>query len=421
MSGAPALRRELGLGGAVVVGLGSIVGTGVFVVVAMTAASVGPWVVPALLVAGLLALANGLSSAALASAHPVSGGTYEYGYRVLSPVAGYAAGVLFVLAKSASAATAAIACGAYLAHLLPGLSALVAPVGVGIVLLLTALVAAGLRRTAALNAALVATTLLALGVFVALGLRAPPSELRAAFDLEAFAGAAALLFVAFTGYGRIATLGEEVRDPTRTIPRALVLALVVAVVVYACVAVAVLRLGAAGGEAWVVGTSASPLVSLAAGQGVAWAPVVVAVGAVTATAGVVLNLLLGVSRVVLAMARRGDLPAVFAHVHAGSGSPRRAVLATGALFAALVLVGDVGLTWSFSAFCVLVYYALTNVAALRLGAASLPLRGALAWVGLAACVALAFAVDSAVWATGIGVLLVAITSRGVLRQRPVSE
>ncbi|MEM1060911.1 MAG: amino acid permease, partial [Planctomycetota bacterium] len=102
------LKRELGLWGAVLLGLGSILGTGAFVTVPMIGFAAGPAALPAVLIAGLLAGCNGLSSARLAGRHPVSGGTYEYGHLTLNAMTGFAAGAMFLAAKSASCATAAL-------------------------------------------------------------------------------------------------------------------------------------------------------------------------------------------------------------------------------------------------------------------------------------------------------------------------
>ena len=131
-----ALARVVGLWGAVWMGLGSILGTGVFVSLGIATGVVGSGVVLAVALAALVATANGLSSAQLAAAHPVSGGTYEYGHRLVNPVAGFTAGWMFLAAKSASAATAALGCAGYLLHTLglPDTVGVRVVVGLGIVL-----------------------------------------------------------------------------------------------------------------------------------------------------------------------------------------------------------------------------------------------------------------------------------------------
>ena len=107
------LARVVGTPGAILLGLGSIVGTGAFVSIGIAAGVAGPSVVVATALAALLAACNGLSSAQLAADHPVSGGSYEYGYKHVSPRVGFMAGWMFLSAKSASAATAALGLAGY--------------------------------------------------------------------------------------------------------------------------------------------------------------------------------------------------------------------------------------------------------------------------------------------------------------------
>jgi APA family basic amino acid/polyamine antiporter len=224
------LKRTVGVAGAVLLGLGSIVGTGVFVSIGIAAEAAGPAVIAAVAIAALVATANGLNSAQLAAAHPVSGGTYEYAYRLLHPAAGFTAGWMFQCAKTASGATAALGFGAYLMAAL-GLEGqwTRSGIAVGATILLTIVVLSGLRRSNALNAALVAITFSALIAFMAWG---APHVDSSRFQPLLGEGVgllepSALMFVAYTGYGRIATLGEEIHDPARNIPRAMVATLVV--------------------------------------------------------------------------------------------------------------------------------------------------------------------------------------------------
>lgn len=368
------LERAIGVPGAVLLGLGSILGTGIFVSVGIAAGIAGPAVLVAIAIAAAVAICNGLSSAQLAAAFPVSGGTYEYGYRVLSRPFGLVAGWMFVLAKSASAATAALGFAAYL-----GQGRIVAVV---LVVAVVAIVAGGIQRTSWVNAIIVGATLAGLGAFVVAG--APHVEathFALEVDPRTLLHAAALMFVAFAGYGRIATLGEEVREPQRSIPRAIVLALAATLVIYA--AVVTVGIGTIGAGAFA--STAAPLEHAARTPAIR---TIVAIAAVTAMAGVLLNLVLGISRVVLAMARRRDLPHALAAVDARK-SPRAAVLVTGLAIAALAAVGSVKTTWSVSALTILVYYAITNLAALRLPAAQRRFPRAIAAAGLVACLALA--------------------------------
>lgn len=413
----PALRREVGVWGAMMMGLGSIVGTGVFVSIGIAAGVTGPSVVLAIVVAALVATFNGLSSAQLAANHPVSGGTYEYGYRWLHPTLGFAAGWMFLCAKSASAATAALGFAGYALNLFGAEQAVWRiALAAATVVAMTVLVLLGIRRSNRANIAIVSITLLALGCFVVAGL--PAVWRNGAANLEpffvpgesspavsGFLEACALMFVAFTGYGRIATLGEEVVQPQITIPQAIIVTLVVSSLLY--IAVGLVGVAAAGSQTMAAATTrqAAPLEVIATQFEVPWVPQIVAIGAVTAMLGVLLNLILGLSRVLLAMGRRGDMPRSFATISASGSTPTVAVIVIGILIAALTLIGNVKTTWSFSAFTVLVYYALTNLAAIRLSEGERLYPRAIAWLGLVACLSLAFWVEPAIWGIGLGFLL----------------
>lgn len=387
------LRREVGLGGAVLLGLGSIVGTGVFVSLGLAVDLAGSAVVWAVLIAAAVATCNGLSSAQLAASNPVSGGTYEYGYRYLNPAAGFTAGWLFLIAKSASAATAALGIAAYAgigAERLPALVALA---------VVTGLVLVGLRRTNQVNAAVVTVAIGSLLVLVAVSwseaLATPTGDPGSGPQL---AEAAALVFVAFTGYGRVATLGEEVHSPRRTIPIAVVLTLAASASVYVLVAFVQSRLGTAPAG------SGSPLVPIGEAIGGTGLASLVRIGALAAMVGVLLNLVLGLSRVALAMGRRNDLPTVFARVHREGRSPTPAILLVAGVVAAFVAVGDIRTTWSFSALTVLVYYALTNLAALRQPPEERRFPRVVQYAGLVGCLALAAFIDPTMWAWGSGLV-----------------
>jgi APA family basic amino acid/polyamine antiporter len=414
------LRREVGLGGAVMMGLGSIVGTGVFVSIGIAAGIAGPALLVGIVLAALVAGANGMSSAQLAANHPVSGGTYEYGYRFLSPVLGFTAGWMFLVAKSASAATAALGFSGYLLEALglaPG--GLLVPLALGAILALTLVVLTGIRRSSITNIVIVSVTLLTLLAFVVSS--APTAVTAAGENLTPFfanAGgpislrdllfATALLFVAYTGYGRIATLGEEVTDPRRTIPRAIVTTLVVTMTLYVLVATAGVGSVGAGTLSEAARTQAAPLEVAARQVGVPGMPVVVTVGAVTAMLGVLLNLLLGLSRVLLAMGRRTDMPALFARLDRRGVTPTAAVIAVALLIGGLALIGDVRTTWSFSAFTVLIYYAITNLAALYIPADGRIFPKWISVAGLIGCLSLAAFVEPRVLAVGLGVIALGV-------------
>lgn len=426
VEGTRRLARVVGVPGAVLMGLGSILGTGIFVSIGIAAGVAGPSVMIALCLAAAVATLNGLSSAELAANHPVSGGTYEYGYRYLNPSLGFTAGWMFLIAKSASAATAALGFAGYFLNAF-GYSSSTARVAVALVGLgvLTVIVASGMRRSNGANAVIVSLTLLALSAFVLGGMRSAldrASEHLGEFFRVGDGGwsglfhATALMFVAYTGYGRIATLGEEIRDPRRGIPRAIIITLLATMAIYASVAFVAVAVVGAPGLAEATRAAAAPLEEVARTFGVPGIAGVVAVGAVTAMLGVLLNLLLGLSRVLLAMSRRGDMPGGFARLDGEVASPRLAVLVAGVIIAAIALTGNVQTTWSFSAFTVLIYYALTNLAALRLPEGS---RLYPRWVpvcGLMCCLGLAFWVEPAIWSLGMVLIGVGFLWHAVARR-----
>ena len=404
----PQLKRVIGLPGAMMMGLGSIIGTGVFVSLGIGAGIAGPSVLLAIMLAAGVAMCNGLSSAQLAANHPVSGGTYEYGHRWLNPSLGFTAGWMFLCAKSASAATAALGFAGYIAHA-TGMGASL-PLAVGVVVLVAVIALSGIERSNRVNIVIVSIVILALMIFVGTGFSSAVKN-KAAFQplfdggkLTDLLQATALMFVAFTGYGRIATLSEEVAEPRRTIPRAVIVTLLISMALY--LSVAFVGIGVNGFENLDGSLAlASKSVSNAA------LPTVMLVGATVAMVSVLLNLVLGLSRVVLAMGRRGDLPKATARISESTSVPAVATVVVAVVIAGLVCVGDVKLTWSFSAFTVLVYYAITNLCAIRMkpGERLYPIWPA--YLGLAACLTLAFFVDWEIWLTGLGLIIIGLAWR----------
>lgn len=417
------LRREIGLSGAVILGLGSIMGTGVYVALGLASAQAGGLFPLAIVLAAVLALCNGLSSAQLAAAHPVAGGSYEYGYRLLGPRTGFLAGWLFLCAKSASAATAALGIAAYL-DAVCGLPAWArSPVALAALVLVTLAVLGGLRRSNRLNAVLVGITLVVLLLLAGASLL---GDGRAAVDRTATEGglsgllaATALVFVAFTGYGRVATMGEEIRDPARNIPRAVIATLAVTALVYVLVGVAALgHFGARGFSA--AAERGRPLAELAADLQLPGGGILTTIAALSAMLGVLLNLLLGLSRVVLAMGRRRDLPALFARVDAQGLRPTAAVILVALVIAVLVILGDLRFAWSFSAITVLGYYGIANLAALAQPAAERLHPRAISLLGLVGCLGLITFVDREVVLVALPVVLVGLIYK-FLRDRLLGD
>ncbi|BBY80565.1 amino acid permease [Mycolicibacterium pulveris] len=391
----PALHRRLGTVDAVTIGLGSMMGAGVFVAFAPAAAAAASGLLIGLVMAAVVAYCNATSSARLAARYPQSGGTYVYARERLGAFWGYLAGWSFISGKSASCAAMALTVGYYLwpdwAH----------AVAVAAVVALTAVNYAGIQKSALLTRALVAVVLAVLAgvVVVVMGLGdvdAARLALRDDFSAGGVLQAAGLLFFAFAGYARIATLGEEVRDPAKTIPRAIPIALGITLVVYAAVAVAVLsELGSQ-----TLASATAPLADAVRAAGYPAVEPVVRAGAAVAALGSLLALILGVSRTALAMARDGHLPTALAAVHPRFGSPHRADIAVGAIVAVVAAVVDVRSAIGFSSFAVLVYYAIANAAAFTLGRKVIPIAG------MIGCLVLAFALPGPSVLAGVSVVLV---------------
>jgi APA family basic amino acid/polyamine antiporter len=414
------LQRDLGVFDAMMLGLGSILGTGIFVSIGLAAGIAGTWVVLAIPIAALVATANALSSAQLAAAHPVSGGTYEYGYRFLRPGLGFLAGWMFLVAKSASAATAALGFAGYSLVFLGYSDVSKVAVALCAVVVLTAIVLAGVRRSKHVNLVIVGFTIFSLILFVAAGFwfqianSGGPgvhsfSQQPSPLSIPAILHASALMFVAYAGYGRIATLAEEVHEPRRNIPRAIIWTLGVSAFLYIIVSLA--GVGSVGADFLYRATEgeAAPLELAAREMGFPLVSSIVAIGAATAMLGVLLNLILGLSRVYLAMGRRRDMPHILARLDRHKQTPWVAVTVTGLFIASLTLIGSVRTTWSFSAFTVLVYYAITNLAALMMPGVLRIFPRWISFAGLSACLLLAFWVDPIVWVSGIAIGVIGLS------------
>ncbi len=402
----PELRRTLGLGDAVAVGLSAMIGAGVFVAFAPAAAAAGSALFAGLAIAAVIAYCNARSSARLAARYPASGGAYVYGRERLGPFWGHLAGWSFVVGKSASCAAMALTVGHYA---WPGQAHAVAA---GTVVALTALTVTGVERSARVARVIVAVVVAVLVAVAVAAFTSGAADPSRAFD-GAAAGpfgvlqAAGLLFFAFAGYARIATLGEEVRDPGRTLPRAILLALAVALGVYALVGVVLVAVLGTDGLA----ASGAPVADAA--RLVGFPVAVVTVTACVAALGALLALLLGVSRTALAMARDGHLPRALAAVQETRRVPVAAELGVGGVVTVLAATVDLGAAIGFSSFAVLVYYAVANASAWTLEPA---VRSRIApAVGFAGCLIVALSLPAGSVSVGIVVLVVGALAYAVTR------
>jgi APA family basic amino acid/polyamine antiporter len=402
------LQRRLGLGSAVVVGAGSMIGAGVFAAWGPAAEAAGTGLLIGLAVAAVIAFCNASSSAQLAAVHPESGGTYVYARRQLGPGWGHLAGWGFVVGKTASCAAMALTVGAYL---WPAYDRWVA---VGSVVLITAVNVGGLSRTVAVTRVLLAVAVVALAVVVVAGWTSPDASLDRLTPLDGdvfgVLQSAGFLFFAFAGYARIATLGEEVRDPEVTIPRAIPLALGAVLIVYAVVGISALAVVPAGELA----ASDAPLRLVVEAGRIEGIAAVTRIGAGIASLGVLLNLIPGISRTVLAMARRQDLPTWYAHIDARRSIPLRAEISVSLVVMFIVVVVDLRNAIALSGVAVLTYYAITNASTFTLLPGERRWPRGLAVAGLGGCAVLIATLPATAIATG-GVVL----ASGVLARRVV--
>jgi basic amino acid/polyamine antiporter, APA family len=412
------LARRLGTGDAVVIGLGSMIGAGVFSAFAPAAAAAGTALLIGLALAAGVAYCNAVASAQLAAQYPTSGGTYVYGRERLGEWWGFLAGWGFVVGKTASCAAMALTFASYA---VPGSTWAHRLAAVLAVVVLTAANCRGITRTAGLARVLVAASLLALLVVVGAilasggtdGSNLTGSSPHGVYGVLQSAG---LLFFAFAGYARIATLGEEVRDPERTIPRAIPLALGITVVIYAAVGVTALL--AAGPTA--LAATTTPLATAAKAVGAAWSVPVVRVGAAIASLGALLALIAGIGRTSLAMARNGDLPRRLSAVDPVHRVPARAEMAVGAVVCLLVLTTDLRGAIGFSSFGVLTYYAIANASAYTQPAERRRWPRALNVVGVLGCATLVVTLPVTSVIAGAAVLAVGVAGRALLRRSGVA-
>ena len=359
----PSLARRLGLRDAIAIGLASMIGAGVFAVWNPAAQAAGAWLLAGLAVAAFVAYANASSTGQLAARYPESGGAYRYGRERLGAWPGFLAGWGFVVGKTASCAAMAMTAADYLVP-----SEWERPVAVLAVVVLAGVNLLGITRTARAATLIVIAVLAVLALVLAAGAThllqdgIGPQQADGAPDVGWYGvlQSAGLLFFAFAGYARIATLGEEVRDPARTIPRAIAIALGIVVVIYAALAVVLLLVLGPGSLAASVD---APLADLVVVSGWAWAAPVVQVGAAIAALGALLALIAGIGRTALAMARDRELPAALATVHPRAHVPWVAEVVVAVAIVVLVLVADLRGAIGFSSFGVLVYYLIANLSA----------------------------------------------------------
>jgi len=384
-AGSPVLKRGIGLFGATALGIGAIIGSGIFIVTGIVAGLAGPAMIFSVLIAGFIAIFSAMSVAELGAFLPEEGGTYAYARTLVSPFAGFLAGWIWIFSNIFVGAAVSLGFAHYVATIFPAVP--VTLVAALICLAFLAINYLGIRESVVFNNLLVTLKVLILLFFVAFGagfLRPGNFMPFAPAGSAGILGGAALIFFAYTGFARVTIMAEEVKDPEKTIPQSIYLALGISTVLY--LVVSIVAVGLAGAPA--LAHSGSPL---ADAIGVTCSPgavLVISLGAMIATASVLLTTIMGISRIVFSMARNRDLPRIFNRIHPRFGTPHYAIVITGAGMIAALLLADLTLVVSVSTFAMLLYYFIANIAALRLPRdrslypAWVPALGALSCAGL---------------------------------------
>jgi APA family basic amino acid/polyamine antiporter len=382
----PVLKREIGLFDATALGIGAIIGSGIFIVTGIVAGSAGPAMVVSVIIAGVIAVFSAMSIAELGTYLPQEGGTYTYAHILISPFAGFITGWIWIFSNIFVGAAVALGFAHYFVTLFPAVPVQV--IAFAITLLFIIINYRGLKGSVLFNNILVMAKIAILLFFIAFGLGFFRPGMFTPFlpggPVGIFSGAA-LIFFAYTGFGRVTIMAEEVRDPEKNIPRSIYLALGISTAIY--LLVSIIAVGLAGAPA--LAHSGSPLADAIGMTGSSGAVMVIALGAMIATASVLLTTVMGISRVVFSMARSSDLPEILGRIHPRFSTPHYAIAATGAGMTATLLL-DLTLVVSVSTFAMLLYYFIANIAALRLPAGhrrysrAVPVAGALSCIGLVA-------------------------------------
>jgi len=378
------LKPTLGLFDATAVSVGAIIGAGIFVVTGIAAGLAGSAIVVSMLIAAIVSLFTALSFAELTAWLPREGSVYEFAYQLVSPIAGFLAGWMWMLSNIFGGAAVSLGFAYYLTALFPGLYAkwVAAILCIGF----TALNFFGIRQSALLNNLLVTAKLFILAFFFIFGLGYinpanftpfAPSEIGVLYG-------ACYIFFAYGGFARAAVVAEEVKNAKRNVPRAILLSLVISTVFY--ILVGVVAVGLVGPSR--LSNSNSPLAEAISATGSATAVHIVSSGGLLATASVLLTSILGVSRVAYAMARRKDLPQALSKLHPKYNSPYHSVWIVGVLMTLLVLFIDLTKVVAISTFAMLFYYAIANISALRLKAQKRVYPSVAPALGTTTCLAL---------------------------------
>lgn len=393
----PELKRALGLFDATAISIGAIIGAGIFVVTSIVAGMAGPSIIVSIIVAGIIASFTALNFAQLSAYMPKEGGGYAYAYKLISPFAGFLAGWMWVFSNVFTGAAVSLGFAHYLTAIFPFLPITV--IAALMCILFTLLNTLGVHASAAANNALVVAKIIILLFFVGLGLSFINLANFQPFAPNGSLGVlqgAALMFFAYGGYARVTTVAEEVKNPDKTIPKAIILALVTSTILY--ILISFVAVGLVGSQT--LASSSSPLADAIEVAGIPTAVLIVSLGAMIATASVLLMTILGVSRMSFAMARNSQLPTFLSKIHPKFQTPHYAVWVTGALATVLVF-GDFSRVVAVGTFALLFHHALVNLAALRLKAEDRRYPVFVSVLGFLLCLGLLVFLSADAWLIGI--------------------
>jgi len=397
------LKREIGLFDATALGIGAIIGSGIFVVTGIVAGIAGPAIVFSIIIAGVIAVFSAMSVAELGAYLPEEGGTYAYAQKLISPFAGFIAGWIWIFSNIFVGAAVSLGFAHYFVTIFPSVP--VKFIAVVICLIFILINYLGLKGSVLFNNLLVMAKILILLFFIAFGLGFVRLGTFTPFIPEGSVGilsGAALIFFAYTGFARVTIMAEEVKDPEITIPRSIFLALGISTVIY--LLVSIVAVGLAGAPA--LAQSGSPLADAIGMTGNSGAVLVISLGAMIATASVLLTTIMGISRIVFSMARSQDLPLLFGRIHPRFSTPHYAIVITGACMIAALLLADLALVVSVSTFAMLLYYLIANIAALRLPREHRKYPAFVPVTGVLSCLGLIVFLSPATWIIGcIGLII----------------
>ncbi len=412
------LKRALGLFDATSISIGAIIGAGIFVVTGIAAGLAGPSFIISIILAGIIASFTAVSFAQLSAYMPREGGGYEFTYHLISPFAGFISGWMWVFSNIFTGAAVSIGFAQYLSALVGYLRVNV--VAVTFCLTFTILNYVGVRQSAIINDALLVAKIAILLFFIAFGLSFVQLSNFEPFMPKGFIGVfegAALIFFAYGGYARVTTVSEEVRDPNRTIPRAIILAITLSTILY--VLIGVVSVGLVGSGR--LEAAHSPLADAISVTGSSGAVLLVSLGAMIATASVLLMTILGVSRMTFAMARNGQFPAFLRQINKRFQTPHYAILITGVLSSILVF-SDFSRLVAVGTFSLLFHHALVNLSAIRLQPKNRRYPVFVSAIGFLLCITMLAFLSQEAWAISLaGIFLGLILYAFMIWQRKQVE